>query len=128
MEQSFVSIVKTTEDLHLVLSKDTNGQWNVQGWHSKKEALAYYENGYQNFHKRDYQSSMSACINWMSFQPSIVALTLDEIKELVSDMQRHSLRNIAGGFDGIQLKPEAVAIWENGAKPRLIHDEESVYA
>lgn len=124
MEKAFVSIVQADRKFYLVASKNEQDQWAVKGFKTLNEGLQYYEKGYEEFHNRSYESSMSACINWMMFQPAIVELSLEEMHVIVEKpIHVVFLRNIAGHMNGIPLLPEAETIWERGRKPELINDE-----
>lgn len=119
----FASIVKAQQCFYLVATKE-NDKWAVQGFHSLKEGRNYYERGYGEFHNRGYESSMSATLNWLTFQPSIVELTIKEMEDLTEKPLRvMSIRNCSGGFKGIPLLPEAATVWERGKIAELINED-----
>ena len=122
MDKAFVSIVKTEIGFFLLVSK-VDDQWSVMGFKTEREGLGYYEIGYARSHNRSYESSMSACLNWMAYQPSIIELELEIMKALTKDQHVYHLRHVAGYMDGIKLTEEAAKYWEAGKKPELINNE-----
>jgi hypothetical protein len=122
--------VKSQAGLHLQLNDDGK---TIAAWPTTEKALAFYEQGYARKHMQSYEGSMSACINWMQFQPSVVTLSLEEVRPLVdwkkdektgklcAQVQRVS--GLSGGFDGITLLSSAEAVWEAGAKPKLVPEK-----
>ena len=99
------------------------GNWTISGFESVKQGLAYWEAQYKQFHLRSYEASMSACIFFISFQPSIVKLTLTEITALIEDKVIQNWWMVAGGVDVIPLKQTAKTVWKAGQKPTLIKEE-----
>lgn len=117
----FIAMIKTSEAMYVLLNRDHS----VAGFHTAEEGLLSFENIYQRAHKRSYEASMSACINWMQMQPSIIAIQDPEvIRTWVDDsenMQMQSVAGIAGHFLGLRLNTEkATPAWDMGAKPKLI--------
>lgn len=112
------------EEIGLLAVEEEDKQWMVRGFTTEEAALEYFEGGYRNCHQRSYESSMSATINWLTFQPSIIHLSEDKLAELVSQKVVKRARNVAGSMDYIPLKLElAKPLWESGRKPTLIKDE-----
>ena len=98
----------------------------VSAFVSEREALNFFENAYRRGHNRSFEGSMSACMNWMSFQPSVVSLNSDEeFYNLFGGKQARfvEIRNVAGGFCGAIPEMDLTEMFENGTKPSLIKDE-----
>lgn len=117
----YVSLVKT--DSNLLLLCDREG--NVTAFPTETEGIRYYEDSYRRFHLRSHESSMSACLNWMTYRPSIlpVADTADIMKRLVGAVpfRRVTCHHVSGSMEGIVCAAEnADKEWEAGTKPRLI--------
>ena len=123
--KSFVCIVETSEMLGLMMSRDSQSKkYLIQGFESLKDGLRYFEDGYNRNHSRSYEASMSDCINWIFFHPSIVSLDMEEIKALLTtDQALVTCRNVAGSMTLLALKPEAKAVWDSGLKPQLISED-----
>ena len=123
----FVAIFHSNSKYYLLLSVDDN-TCSIQGWVSLPKALSYFEDGYNQCHSRSYESSMSACINFIQFQPKIVSFDgLDDmIKKL--DLQDNPtplrLSSISGSYTVLKLKTElAESLYDNGFGPKLITKE-----
>lgn len=114
----FVCIVKTHEVIGLMLFQDGDG-WTIRGFDSLGDGLRFFEAAYNANHFRGYEASMSALINGITFQPSIVKLTLAEIEPLVQDRVRTTVRNASGVVHLLPLVPEAATLWETGSRPKL---------
>lgn len=112
-------IVKTGDHIGLLLVKD-EGLWQVQGFKSEMDGIRYFEDSYNRFHRRGYEASMSALINSITFQPSIVQTPLEEIEPYMIEKRATTVRNVSGSMTIILLKPEAEKLWAQGAKPNLI--------
>lgn len=87
------------------------------------EIVKDMENTYNEFHARNYESSMSACIHYIFFQPRVVTVKdIEEIKEhIAAEQPRHvSLSHVSGYAHAITCRPEAMSYWEKAAKPQLI--------
>lgn len=71
---------------------------------------------------------MSACIYYMTFEPSIIKVkNLDEIKSIITNnkdqmkFQSVILTHVSGRVNGILTETDiAFEKWEKGTKPRLI--------
>jgi hypothetical protein len=112
-------IIKADIGLMMVRSQDV-GVWNVQGFHSESEGLRYFESSYNRNHGRSYEASMSALLNGITFQPSIVSLPLEDIEPLFIEKRVTTVRNVSGSMNLVMLKPEADKLWQQGKKPSLI--------
>ncbi len=119
--KDFCCIVKTSEGHFLKAVCEGAGPWNIAGWKSETDGIRFFEDAYARFHRRGHEASMSAAINNITFQPSIVALDIEEIKILIGEMRVVNVRNCSGSMDLIPLKEEqAKSFWEAGAKPRMV--------
>jgi hypothetical protein len=99
-------IIKADKHIGLMMVRSQDvGVWNVQGFHSESEGLRYFESSYNRNHGRSYEASMSALLNGITFQPSIVSLPLEDV---------------SGSMNLVMLKPEADKLWQQGKKPSLI--------
>ncbi len=117
----FIAIIKTTDDLFVLLNQDRS----VCGFRTVDAGLGSFEQKYESGHRRGYEASMSACINWMTMQPSIVTIEdPEEIRQWVDDadnLKSCSVSGIAGSFLGLKLDPtKAMPVWDGGVKPKLI--------
>jgi hypothetical protein len=66
---------------------------------------------------------MSACINAISFRPSILKLSIEEIKQhLDGDAHAVTIRNVSGSMTLLPLK-DVDQLWESGRKPQLISED-----
>lgn len=119
VESAWVCVVESGEKFGLLAIQD-DGSWVVQGFESETDGLRYFEEAYERAHARGYESSMSACINWLVFQPSILRMSLEQIRDLAAGPRIHNWSSVAGSMRVIPLKPEAEPLWESGAKPKLI--------
>lgn len=117
---AYVCIVKTSQAIGLMMTVE-NRVATIHGFHTPMEGLRYFEDGYNSNHGRSYEASMSACINGITFRPSILKLSLDEIRALAPAMSVVKVRNSSGGMVILPLDAEkAEALWETGSKPKLI--------
>ena len=117
----FVSLLKTSEGFFLVLTQDRN----IRVFESRGDGLRYYEDSYTRAHRRNYEGSMSACVNWMQFQPSIVEVeepVLENIAAKILDpaLSVVALNSASGHYVVACTRPEAEQLWDEGVKPRLI--------
>ena len=116
--------------LYLVIMKADNKYYLyankpgiVSAFNTEREALNYFERAYNRGHDRSFEGSMSACINWMSFQPSVISVNSDE--ELYSffggkQARFMDIRHVSGGFCGAIPAMDLTEMFENGIKPSLI--------
>lgn len=119
----FISVVKTDAGYFIPVSKNHQ----LVGWTSEYDALKYYESSYNRSHLRGYEESMSACLNNIMMQPSIIQCSEPEIKErLVGAEPKDGYRMTrvscdAGSMLGLKCNSENVEKeWEAGRKPSLI--------
>ena len=112
------------DEYFILATEDPMG--SIRAWLRKREAVGYFERGYNQAHKRGYQMSASATLNWMQFSPSIVRVaSLEAVKEYLAfdadgslPLKRYS--GVAGSMLGLPCNNKAAALWEAGAKPELI--------
>jgi hypothetical protein len=104
--------------------ENSSKPYTIAAWHSEKEARDFFEEGYNRNHNRGYEASMSACINWILFNYSIVYLDLAEIKTFLVNEEAYRLRSISGS--ATLLKVDAARcrdLFESGCRPRLISED-----
>lgn len=106
-----------------------DGKGAVQGFGSLAAATGFFERRYQRAHRQGYESSMSAVIHGISFNPSAVSVKgMAEVKALVKFDEEGkfttvAIRNVSGFMEGIVCDPEKARIaHEAGTKPRLIQE------
>ena len=123
-EQVHVAVFCCDGKYYLLLTNN-NGIFNIQGWTNKPEALAYFTRGYNQFHDRGYESSMSACINYIQFQPTI--LSFDNLQDMIQKLglkegsQPVRLSSISGYYVALPLDTEmAKQFYDQGTRPALI--------
>ena len=105
-----------------VADKDTF--WTIHAFGTEAAGLAFFEDAYKRFHNRSYEGSMSACLNWMAYQPSIAHLALWEMEQLVEEYTVVHAWHVSGGMHYIPLRAaDAKVIWDKGCKPTLIQDD-----
>lgn len=121
---TIAAIVGSGQDRYILTTND----YSILAWGSVDDALAYFEDGYMESHGRSYESSMSACIHAMTFQPVIVTLpdSIEELKGLIGEIKLFSLGSISGRMSGIKL-PVALAddLISKGQQVRLVKEIES---
>lgn len=120
----FATMIKGKgEDYYLVAERD--GAVSVT--EGSDASVKGVEDSYNRFHNRGYESSMSACVHDIFFQPAIIPIpdSIDELKLLLDmDAGLHKLHNISGSYYGWKIKPEvAKQFLERQIRPRLISDE-----
>lgn len=122
MENFYVVAIKAGGDVYLLL--DDRGE--IVSYENEEKGVKSFEDIYNDYHKRDYSYSAATCINYITFQPSIIKVKdLEEIKELLlvenEEFCPRTLSHITGTINGILLKKEiGEKLWDEGAKPRLI--------
>lgn len=120
VEKAVCCIIKTEKTIGVLLVRDGD-VFTIMGFEDVAEGLRYFETGYMDAHHRSFEGSMSACINNLSFQPSIVELTMGDIEAAAEKGTKAvTVRSVAGSVTLLPLKVDAIALWETGTKPRLI--------
>jgi hypothetical protein len=119
----YAAIIKAGGDFYLMCDSESK---SITGWKSLEEALESFEGVYDEFHKRNYESSMSATLNWLFYQPSIIPLIEKDIPTLftseeLTNIKMTTLRNVSGRMSGVKLtKESSINMWETGTKPKLL--------
>lgn len=96
----------------------------ICGWRTETEAVRHFEDGYNRYHARSYEASMSACINWMMINPKVHTTTLSHIERLLQGTKQ--LFTLSGlgyiGIQGLLLPPsdDLTQFRAEGIEPRLI--------
>lgn len=124
MSTNYICIVRAFQESKYVYIAVLNDDNTIWGNPDAEAILTTFESKYQEAHRRSYVGSMSACINWMFFNPSVVAVEdIEIIREWVpgKELQAATVSNISGSIKGILLDASKVAaVWDNGIKPKLI--------
>jgi len=117
-----VSLLKTRNDGKEQIWLLANEDGSVCGFNSAPEGANYYEDVYRRNHSRGFEASMSACLNFIAFEPSIVSLPMEELKELVKmPCTLHKLSHVSGFVSAIPtIKTKSLKYWKKGYHPRLI--------
>jgi len=119
-----VVLVKLDKD-QLVLMTGSSGC--VQAFPHETDAVHYFEDAYNRFHGRGYESSMSACLHAILYQPSVVVFASRDamLRGLgITNPKKATVieaGSVCGGVSGILMEsPKAKRAWERGVKPQLI--------
>jgi len=117
----YIVLMKTSDHIAVLANREDGSIAAKQHSH---EWMQQFEDQYNRNHLRSYEGSMSACINAIMMQPSIVQVDgIEDIKQRILDEKTAQLKSFwgtAGGFTGITSETELGDIWSSGAKPRLI--------
>lgn len=128
MPCTYFCIVNFTEDSEerYILLQDSDDR-SICAWDSKADALDYWENGYKKAHARSYEGSMSACVNYIFFRPSIIEIDGEPNSEalvhfgVTPNSDCIEISNISGRIMEVVLDPKlGKKLWENGTRPKLI--------
>ena len=115
----YIALIKSDGNIYIMANND----FSIRAFESETEAVRYFEDGYNSCHKRSYEASMSAVVNWLHFQPSIIHVYgIFDIKERLIEekVKCVSLGSIAGRMKAIECKEGVEKIWDEGIKPKLI--------
>jgi len=125
VDNAYVCLVQAQGITGLMLTKAHGQQrYSIHGFETLAEGLHYFEDSYNRAHRRSYEASMSACINAISFRPSILRLSIEEIQQYLEGEPRGvHVRNVSGGMMLLPLK-DAEQLWESGVKPGLIDNQQ----
>jgi hypothetical protein len=96
----------------------------IQIENSESTWVRSFEDKYNAKHRQNYEGSMSACINYISFRPSVVRVeSAEDIGERLLNIpfKIQSVRNVSGGFTGVTSDKDMSEEWEKGVKPRMIN-------
>ena len=120
MDEIAAVIFKSSGKYYFMLNADGS----IAAFKTLQKGSEYFTDGYKSNHRRGYEASMSACINYISFTPSVIATTLDKIKLLVGEPPYHpvTIGNVSGRMYGLECVnvPDTEKIFEAGFKPALI--------
>jgi hypothetical protein len=120
MDDIYISIILSDGNYYIT----TDRKGIISAFVSEKSGLDAYEKMYMEWHDRSHEASMSACLNHITFQPSIVKVSgVDEIKKIVGeDPHLFDLRNVSGFMTGLKISDIEIGkkYWDKGAKPQLI--------
>lgn len=111
----YIALLKSDSKYYIF----TDRSGNVIAREHSHEILGMFERAYNDAHYRSYEGSMSACISYISCQPSVIQVKdVDEIRSIAGD-EMH-LYQLSIGF-GINCKTEvAEKYFEKGLNPKLI--------
>lgn len=118
-----LTLVKTSDGYFLQYASDKSG---FAAFKDLNEGLASFEEMYEGKHANGYESSMSATIWWMQFQPSLIQIPEKDLPSLftpeehAAGLQLTTLSSMAGRMLGVKVTHNAEALWNAGLKPRLI--------
>jgi hypothetical protein len=125
-DKTYVAVMKTTEGYFLMLTQDTQSKIrSILGWKSLGDATRYFEDGYNENHRRGYEASMSACMNYIQFQPRILEFNglqdmIDKLR-LTAGEKAMRLHSISGSYEVMKLDSVlAEPIYKNAVNPKLI--------
>jgi hypothetical protein len=125
---SYVAIFGTSKGYFLLLNNEDDF-FMIQAWQSLKDAKNYFELGYNNSHARNYESSMSACPNFIQFNPRIAEFNslVDMITKLglKNNTKPLRFRSASGSYDVMKLDETlAKPVYETAIEPALISYDE----
>lgn len=115
----YIALILAEEKVYILANKD----FNVVCFKSLKKAISYFEDCYNSNHSRGFEASMSACLNYITFQPSII--NVDNIEDIKNNVAAEEARNVelyhvSGFVNGITTREKAIDLWNSGRKPSLI--------
>jgi hypothetical protein len=116
----YIAVMKTVEGYFVKVGKQ---DYAIIVFESARKGLDHFESAYNRNHARGYEASMSACINNIQYQPSIVAVSdLDDIKKRIcpDEPKLVKLCGVSGFLTAITTREGIDKIWEEGVKPNLI--------
>lgn len=122
-EHFFVALVKCSNgDIILMTGRDGI----IAASESIDAAKEWFEGAYRQKMRHGYESAMSAAVNWMTFQPSIVRANETLIHTLITfpaSIMRYG--SISGSIHGFKPADQnkALELWEAGERPALIKNE-----
>jgi hypothetical protein len=120
----YVVLIEADDRIWLMLNEDSS----VRAFTSQQEGLSFFEDSYNRNHGRSFEASMSACLNYLTFSPSIIEIQSEQdmVDQLVGagPYQAMTLSSIAGSIYALECTLDtAQAIHAAGAKPSLINEE-----
>ena len=126
--KSYVAVMHNSGGYYLMLNRDDNNILTIRGWLKLSDALAWFTNAYNSNHDRGYESSMSACMNYIEFQPKILGFNglqdmIDKLK-LSKGSRVSSISSVSGSYTVLVLDPVlAEPLYNNGSSPELITEK-----
>jgi hypothetical protein len=94
----------TVDNINILFVNKDDGSF--QGSENYEEAKKCLPN-YSENHSRSYESSMSACIHWMSFNPKIYRFeSIQEMAKILDGDTFKRYSNISGSVYGVPLKSD----------------------
>lgn len=118
-----VTLMRSDDKVYLLVNKNNS----IAASNSVSEIIYGFEDRYNRSHASSYEWSMSACLNYIFFQPAAVWYDdLDSLRASLfagmrdEDLRIYDVRNISGGFRGILCGPSGEAVWKKALKPELI--------
>ena len=118
----FATLVKTSDGIFLVCN---GGDASVQADESEAALVRMWESMYHQAHGRGFERSMSACVHFLFFQPSVIQF--EDTDDLLSFIENedgkvmpYSLSSVAGSLSGFKCTEAGEARWESGTKPTLL--------
>jgi NAD/NADP transhydrogenase beta subunit len=119
----YVSLLDmSNKGIFLVANRDGS----IMGFETFNKGLEYYEAGYRSSRGLGYEGAMSALINSITFNPSIVQFeSLEEIVEKLfngkSEAKLVSVSHVSGFVTAIEIanQENARTLWDSGVKPRM---------
>lgn len=119
-----IAMIKASDEYYIMAHAN---QASIQAFPTIEVGLKHFEDAYNESHDRSYEGSMSACINNMSFQPSIVGVPrgLDELAEIVGSKEAGYIKlgNVSGSMYAVKAPAKGEEYWEKGHKPHLITEK-----
>jgi hypothetical protein len=122
MDAIYVVLIKSGGEIYVMLDDDAK----VISFKTENEGVNYFEDIYNEYHKRGHTWSTSACIYYMTFQPSIVKVKdLEEIKSFLAEKEPNikpvRIGNVSGAMIVILTEKEiGQKKWDEGTKLKLI--------
>jgi hypothetical protein len=117
-----VVLIKTDDLIVLMYNREKTF---VQAFHTETDAVRWFEDGYNRAHSRSYEGSISACINRITLQPSVIVV--ENMDALVREFAEPdgTVRLMQAGTSlawvyGVDVTSKAQKRWADGVKPRLI--------
>jgi hypothetical protein len=115
----YIVLILAEENVYILAMKD----FNILAFNSLEKAISYFEDSYNSNHDRGYEASMSACLNFITYQPSVIKVeNIEDIKNNVAAVEPKyiQLSHVSGFIKGITTREEAIELWNSGKKPNLI--------
>jgi predicted ATPase len=115
----YIALILAEEKVYILATND----FNVLAFTSLEKAISYFEDSYNCNHNRGYEASMSACLNFITYQPSVIKVeNIEDIKNSVAAVEPKcvQLSHVSGFIKCITTRDKAIELWNKGKKPSLI--------